>query len=361
MSGDFEAVADVATGAVVAHVVGGKGDAGQGAHGGACLNCGTALIGTHCHACGQSGHIHRTAGALFHDIAHGVFHVEGRTWHTLPLLFWRPGEVTRRYIAGERVNFVSPMALFLFSVFLMVAVFGLIGGPFGTVNATQATALAKARTDAANDLVRVEAELGKLQAEKAALKAKGVKNPDLNEKIGDLTNEQAELRMVTKGVLKPDIKSDPIDVDQAGLKTGVPGVDHIIRHAAANPELTAYKLQASAYKFSWALIPISLPFIWMLFMLRRDVGLYDHAVFATYSLAAMTLMVVGLSLAAALGMPGVLTGTVLVFFPPWHMYRQLKGTYGLGRFGAIWRTFALIVAAYTSALIFFIVLIAMGA
>ncbi len=361
MSGEFEAVADVATGAVVAHVVGGKGDAGQGAHGGACLNCGTALIGTHCHACGQSGHIHRTAGALFHDIAHGVFHFEGRTWHTLPLLFWRPGEVTRRYIAGERVNFVSPMALFLFSVFLMVAVFGLIGGPFGTVNATQAAALAKARSEAANDLVRVEAELGKLRAEKAALKAKGVKNPDLNETIGDLIDEQAELRMVTKGVLKPDIKSGPIDVDQAGLKTGVPGVDHIIRHAAANPELTAYKLQASAYKFSWALIPISLPFIWMLFMLRRDVGLYDHAVFATYSLAAMTLMVVGLSLAAALGLPGVLTGTVLVFFPPWHMYRQLKGTYGLGRFGAIWRTFALIVAAYTSALIFFIVLIAMGA
>jgi hypothetical protein len=366
MSGEFEAMADVATGAVVAHAVDGSdpkdlGSAGQGGHGGACLNCGTHLVGAHCHACGQAGHIHRTASALFHDILHGVFHFEGRTWHTLPLLFWRPGEVTRRYIAGERVNFVSPMALFLFSVFLMVAVFGLIGGPFGPVSATNATAMAKARTDAANQLATVEAEIRQLQAQKAALKAKGEKNPDLNERLGDLTSEEAELRLVTKGVLEPDIRTNPIDVDKAGLKTGVPGVDHIIRHAAANPELTAYKLQSSAYKFSWALIPISLPFIWVLFLFRRDVGMYDHAVFATYSLAAMTLLVVALSLASAVAVPTALIGTVLVFFPPWHMYRQLKGTYGLGRFGAMWRTFALIVAAYTSALIFFIFLIAMGA
>lgn len=359
-------MADVATGAVVAHAVDGGGPTDLGSarhdgHGGACLNCGTRLLGAHCHACGQAGHIHRTAGALFHDILHGVFHFEGRTWHTLPLLFWRPGEVTRRYIAGERVNFVSPMALFLFSVFLMVAVFGLIGGPFGPVSTTDAAAMAKARTDAANRLATVEAEIAKLQAERAALKAGGGKNPELSQRLGDLTNEQAELRLVTKGLLKPDVKTNPIDVDEAGLKTGVPGVDHIIRHAAANPELTAYKLQSSAYKFSWALIPISLPFIWVLFMFRRDVGMYDHAVFATYSLAAMTLMVVALSLASAVGVPGLLTGAVLLFFPPWHMYRQLKGTYGLGRFGAMWRTFALIVSAYTAALIFFIFLVAMGA
>nr|WP_053000164.1 DUF3667 domain-containing protein [Sphingomonas sp. Y57] len=354
-------MADVATGAVVARAVDGAGPAGHGADGGTCLNCGTALIGAHCHACGQVGHIHRTAGALFHDILHGVFHFEGRTWHTLPLLFRRPGEVTRRYIEGERVKFVSPMALFLFSVFLMVAVFGLLGGPFGPLGAGDAASVAKARTDATNQLVKVEAELKTLRAQKAALKAKGQKDSDLNERLGDLVSEEAELRLVTKGVLKPEVKSEPIDVEKAGLKTGVPGVDHVIRHAAANPELAAYKLQSSAYKFSWALIPISLPFIWMLFMFRRDVGLYDHAVFATYSLSAMTLMVVALSIAAAIGAPGGLVVLVLLLFPPWHMYRQLKGAYRLGRFGALWRTVALIVSAYTAALIFFIFLVAMGA
>ena len=56
---------------------------------------------------------------------HGVLHFEGKIWRTLPLLAWRPGELTRRYIDGERARFVSPIALFLFSVFLMFAVFEL--------------------------------------------------------------------------------------------------------------------------------------------------------------------------------------------------------------------------------------------
>jgi hypothetical protein len=294
-------------------------------------------------------------------MAHGVFHFEGRTWHTIPLLFWRPGELTRRYVQGERVNFVSPMALFLFSVFLMVAVFGMLGGPFGPLNSGDAVQIAKARTDAANQLTALEAEMKALQAKKADLKAKGQKDPALNERLGDLVSREAELRLVTKGLLKPNIRSEPIDVDKAGLRTGVPGVDHVIQHAADNPELAAYKLQSSAYKFSWALIPISLPFIWILFAFRRDVGLYDHAIFATYSLSAMTLMVVGLSIGSAIGLWGWVVGSVLVFFPPWHMYRQLKGAYRLSRFAALWRTFALIVSAYTAALIFFIFLVTMGA
>lgn len=361
MSGEFEAMADVATGALAARAIDGRGHSSEQAGHGACLNCGTALVGPHCHRCGQAGHIHRTASALFHDIAHGVFHFEGRTWHTLPLLFWRPGEVTRRYIRGERVNFVSPMALFLFSVFLMVAVFGLVGGPFGPMHVGDAASMAQARTDAAKELAKVEAEIRALSARKAELKAKGQKDAALNEKLGDLMSEQANLRLVTKGILSPEVEVKAIDVDEKGIKTGVPGVDQVIRHAAANPELAAYKLQSSAYKFSWALIPISLPFIWLLFAFRRDVGMYDHAVFATYSLAAMTLMVVALSLATALGLPGGLVGLILLFFPPWHMYRQLKGAYGLGRFGALWRTVALIVSAYTAALIFFVFLVAMGA
>jgi hypothetical protein len=109
------------------------------------------------------------------------------------------------------------------------------------------------------------------------------------------------------------------------------------------------------------LIPISLPFIWMLFMFRRDVGMYDHAIFATYSLSAMTLTVAILSVAAAIGVPQALVWLILFFFPPWHMYRQLKEAYSLGRFGAAWRMVALVISAYTSALIFFIFLVTVGA
>ena len=94
---------------------------------GACLNCGTQLVGSHCHQCGQQAHLHRTLSAFAHDIAHGAIHFDGKTWRTLPMLVFKPGELTRRYIDGERTRFVSPMALFLFTIFLMFAVFQIAG------------------------------------------------------------------------------------------------------------------------------------------------------------------------------------------------------------------------------------------
>jgi hypothetical protein len=99
------------------------------------------------------------------------------------------------------------------------------------------------------------------------------------------------------------------------------------------------------------LIPISLPFIWLLFAFRRDVGFYDHAIFSIYSLSFMSLGVVVLTLFGRIGLSGGIISLMVMLLVPWHMYRQLKGTYSLGRFGAIWRTFALlIITAITSSL-----------
>src|SRR5690606_15284226 len=125
---DVEAIGDLAHGALIARAVepagGEQAEATDGhTHEQACLNCGTEPGGTHWHARGQRAHAHRTIGAFLHDLLHGPPHSEGKSWHTLPLLAWRPGALTRRYIDGERARFVSPMALFLFSVFLMFAVF----------------------------------------------------------------------------------------------------------------------------------------------------------------------------------------------------------------------------------------------
>ena len=353
MTGEFEALADVATGGLAAHAVDGAGNR-QGKGEGACPNCGTMLVGPHCHQCGQAGHVHRTAGALFHDIAHGVFHLEGRTWHTLPLLFWKPGELTRRYVHGERVKFVSPMALFLFSVFLVVATFSLVGNLTG---GNHESALTAARVGAGVDLSKANAKLADLEAARKSLRTKGVSTRAIDEQITETSSEIAGLRMITTGQVKPD--TNEIKIGSKAIHSGIPALDSIITRATRNPELTIYKLQTAAYKFSWALIPISLPFIWLMFAFRRDVGLYDHAIFATYSLSAMSIMVILLWIAAGIGVWPTPLWIVAMIFPPWHMYRQLKGAYLLGRFGALWRTVFLVIAAYTAALIFFTTILVM--
>src|SRR4029450_11255949 len=151
--GEFEALGDAVTGGVVAR--GAEPKAGESADGHThetnCLNCGGSLAVPFCHECGQPAPLPRPLSAFFHDFLHGVLHFEGKIWRTLPLLAWKPGELTRRYIDGERARFVSPMALFLFSVFLMFAVFSAIGGPVTvTTNSGQADGVVRAEREKAD-------------------------------------------------------------------------------------------------------------------------------------------------------------------------------------------------------------------
>ena len=99
--------------------------------------------------CGQKAHVHRSLAAFGHDLVHGVLHFDGKFWRTLPLLAWRPGELTRRYVHGERAKFVSPMALFLFSVFLMFAVLSIYGVSLASLDVSTGGGRARLELEAA--------------------------------------------------------------------------------------------------------------------------------------------------------------------------------------------------------------------
>ncbi|WP_318772022.1 DUF3667 domain-containing protein [Thermaurantiacus sp.] len=60
---------------------------------------------------------------------HGLLHLDGKLWRTLPLLVLRPGRPTRAWIEGQRARHLSPVALFQSSIFLMFIVLGLAGPP----------------------------------------------------------------------------------------------------------------------------------------------------------------------------------------------------------------------------------------
>jgi hypothetical protein len=374
MSGTAEGIGDILTGGVVAREVeSGQGHGGHDPHegaGGVCLNCGAVRAGAFCQACGQSGHVHRNATALLHDILHGVFHFEGKIWKTLPMLAWHPGALTRRYVDGERAKFVSPMALFLFSVFLLFAAVNRVSMP--DVAGT-AAALGKAKAQMTDQAAKAQTRVDRLKEKRQDKADDPAKAAALDRQIADAEKEVASLReaaahiptdakgAVRVGQVKAGGQTYNFDVQQGvkemGVETGFRPIDRQIEHVKDNPALYAYKLKMASYKFSWALIPISVPFIWLLFLWRRDVGFYDHAIFAIYSLSAMTLLVVAL---LALYMVGVRSGwlwMVFLIFPWVHVYRQLKGTYRLGRFGALWRTPALLLMTSVTSLLFFMLLL----
>jgi len=338
--GEFEAIGDAVTGGILGRAVepkAGEPGADGHTHEGNCLNCGTPLVGEYCHSCGQHAHVHRTLTAFFHDFLHGVLHFEGKIWRTLPLLAWKPGELTRRYIDGQRARFVSPVALFLFSVFLMFAAVSFFGGLGELPTEAKEDIQAELRTD--------QAKLAKLEQKRDLATKAGQPTAKYNEKIGDLKDEIKALEAVEKGNLTPVVNTS----DE------LPGwLGGSISKAAKNPELVAYKLKTNAYKFSWLIIPLSVPFVWLLFPFSRRWRLYDHTVFVTYSLCFMSLLVVAGLFFGAVGMAGM--AGILWLIPPFHMYRQLKGAYSLSRASALWRTtlltlFALLVVGLFSALL----------
>jgi hypothetical protein len=395
ITGGLESIGEAVTGGLAARAVEPSAGEGEGEGRGACLNCGTALAGPHCHQCGQAAHVHRTLTAFWHDLAHSVLHFDGKLWRTLPLLAWRPGELTRRYVAGQRASFVSPMALFLFSVFLMFAVFSTIGGPVGSGSSfkkeqTPAEERAEARWEFAKERAETVQALNGLRAERAKLVAAKQPTAAVDGRIRQAEGELAlkerlfnkaldvidreEKREAEEAKAEKEAVAGPVkkaaEAADSDKLTVVEGADSLnewfrksYRKAKENPKLLAYKLQSNAYKFSWALIPISVPFLWLLFLHRRRYRAYkayDHTVFVTYSIAFMSLGVIALSVLRLLGSPDVIAGFAMLFIPPIHMYRQLRGAYELRWWSALWRTFVLINFAFIAASLFFTGLLALG-
>lgn len=372
MTGDIEGIGSAVTAGLAARAVESRRGEGK-AHGHApprCLNCGTSLAGSHCHYCGQRADVHRSFGAIGHDLVHAIFHFEGKIWNTLPLLAWRPGDLTRRYIHGERARFISPLALFLFAVFLTYAVLAMVGsgGGVGEVIAkeaaeqTQSNAL---KVSFEEEVDRVDARLALKDlppAERAELERERetlLKSADYLGVERRMTREERE-----KG---PPVLDDPAEqvmtsVDFATrtkVDTGIPAIDEAAAKAIANPALILYKLQANAYKFAWALIPLSLPFMWLLFPFSRRFHTYDHFVFVTYSISFMLLLFVVVRL-LNLTIFGELAIFFAMLYVPFHMYRQLRGAYRSSRFASLVRATLLLYFSLFAVIGFMLLLLAVG-
>ncbi|QZH76083.1 MAG: DUF3667 domain-containing protein [Erythrobacter sp.] len=320
-----------------------------------CLNCGTPLTGAYCSACGQSGHVHRTIGAFMHDLLHGALHFEGKLWRTLPMLVFRPGQLTRRYIEGQRARFVSPMALFLFSVFLMFAVFQMVGltAP-STVNGRGLDG-----ADLNGGVVAVD---NNVEEQRAALREQldtlapgDPARAEVQEDLGVLDATQDGIEQLQ------EFRNSGLDESNVTL-TGIEAIDAgLIAKWNENPGLMLYKLQANAYKFSWLLIPISIPFVWLVFAWKRRFRGYDHAIFVTYSLSFMTILFIVASLLGVARVPSALIGLLVMLIPPAHLYKQLRYAYDLSRFSAFWRLLVLSVFIWIIVFLFLEALLLLGA
>ncbi len=297
--------------------------------GGPCANCGAPLGGEYCASCGQPAHFHRSLGHMFEEMLHGVAHFDTRAWRTLPMLVLKPGKLTRDYVFGRRARYISPLALFLFLVFTMYIVFTAMGG-------------ASLGVGAFDDQPRVPVE-----DVAASQLPSGEPAP---QQVRPITQNDA-LAVIAEAAERGTL----------AVNTGNPWLDKKINEKLKDPAFAIYKIQNAAYKFSFVLVPISLPFLWLIFFWRKDVTLFDHSAFILYSLSFVSLLMLVTAVVSRLAPPlADLAGLIFPLAPPIHMYVQLKGAYALGWWSALWRTVFLVLAALVCLSLFVIAMMALG-
>jgi Protein of unknown function (DUF3667) len=273
-------------------------------------------------------------------------------WRTLPLLAFRPGKLTREWVQGKRARYVSPLALFLFTVFVMFMALSYLPAKPSEMTPSQRTAVAEAvRATSAQARVQLDREQidpGKRAKLETALAAAG-QRVSSNEPPGAAAGDW-------KAQLAARVESGEL-----AINTGNPSLDEKIRHKLENPDLAIYKIQQTIYKFSFLLIPISIPFVALLFLWRRDVTLYDHGVFVLYSLTFMAALAMTAAMASRFTgpLPSFVLGATPLIVPA-HMFAQLHGAYGLKWFSAAWRTLVLLVFCSIALLLFVLAIIWLG-
>lgn len=298
----------------------------------ACANCDSPLGGPFCAQCGQSAHIHRSLAHLAEEVLHGVLHFDAKGWKTIPLLIVDPGRLTRSYIDGRRTKYVSPLALFLFLLFVSFFVASMAGlAPGDPLPAPYALGQGQSVVDGPE--AGIAASASAVQANRALMSA--------------AAERSAAVRIADQLKRNGWVHSD------------IPHLDAATRLALDNPDLAAYKLKSTAYKFSFLLVPISLPFLWLMFVGKPGITMFDHAVFVLYSLCFMSLLFVILVVLEIAGWKAVLPwlGALVV---PLHIWAQLRGTYGIGPVAALWRTVVLLLVAAFVVFVFMLAVLVMS-
>lgn len=88
-----------------------------------CKNCGEALHGAYCGACGQKIITERiTIRYIFSELFNIVTNFDHGLWHTIKMMFVAPGELIRNYLNGQTRRYYHPLRFLIFMIAISVAI-----------------------------------------------------------------------------------------------------------------------------------------------------------------------------------------------------------------------------------------------
>ena len=187
--GELDAVGDAVTGGLLARAV--EPQAGEAAgrpHARDELpQLRRALTGPYCAACGQKAHVHRSVRAFFQRFRRRRAQFRRQDLADPADARLVPGELTRRYIAGERARFISPVALYLFSRLPDVR-----GAQFHRRARIRSTA--NSSRNSAAEIAETAGQIAKIEKQRAEAIADKDRSPSSTSKIAEHKKELAQNR-----------------------------------------------------------------------------------------------------------------------------------------------------------------------
>ncbi len=84
-----------------------------------CLNCGTYVEDRYCPHCGQENvEVKESVGHLISHVFADLTHYDSKFFITVKDLLFKPGFLTKEYLAGKRTRYLHPVRMFVFVSFI---------------------------------------------------------------------------------------------------------------------------------------------------------------------------------------------------------------------------------------------------
>jgi len=248
-----------------------------------CPNCGAALAGPWCYACGQKGEeFHRSIWHLFIESFESLTHFDGRFWNTAPALIARPGKLTRDYLDGHRAAQIPP-----FRLFLVVLLFVFFAGSLNFQNNHVNIRFAPAETFIARD-----------------------------------PSDRAQFKEAFDALRAKPNAGWLVERSEAAIK---------------DPKALLTAMEHWSHQFAILLLPIAALLLSLLFVFKRSVYVFDHLIFSMHSLSFQGLLLTGVFL-GGLAVPWASWFLVLA---PAHLFIHMREAYRISVIGTLIRMFLL--------------------
>lgn len=272
-----------------------------------CLNCATRFTGNFCPECGQKhGPAMPTTKEIVGDLLRSALSPSGKVFETLKVLLFKPGELSRVYLAGQRMRYVHPVRVYLLCVFAFVLVIG------------------------ANNTLRSWAGKPAFETESAKIfeRPSAAENPAGAKTESDSNAARTAGRAVgeTAGRAMRDTMPEWM---RERLKART---QHLSEMDARQVQERATRAMSKNYSALFAvLVPIMALLNWMLYA-GRGISYAGHFVFLLHATAASSLIL----------MLPYLVNLPIAYFPlalvsmGWAVFAS-KRAFGVSLWGALWR------------------------